>query len=406
MTQPQLQTNPATEPERTAPASPWRLVAMREMAARVTDKNFIVTTVITVALMAGVLALNLLLGSRESVSKIGVVDDAGTQIVTTTNARLAAAQDRHTIEATRFADRDAAAAAVRTGGVDAFLAHEAAGWTLTTFKSVDSTLSREVGQTVQQTVIAENATAAGTSVAALTKGSTLSSTTLEHSTGDETVNQFVSYIFALLFYIAALMFGMQIATSVVEEKQSRIVEILTTAIPVRQLLTGKVVGNTALAFGQMALYVAVGLIGLAVTGRASILPGIAGSAGWFLAFFLAGFLALACAWAVAGALASRNEDLQSTTMPLTIVLVAAFMVGFAAEGVWRVVCSYVPIASAIVMPSRVVAGEALWWEPFVSLAVTLGFAGLVILLGERVYRRSVMQSGGRLTLRQAWGART
>lgn len=276
---------------------------------------------------------------------------------------------------------------------------------MTTLRSVDSSLSRDIGQTVQQSVIAENAAAAGTSVAQLTRGATLTSDTLVANNGDETMQKIMSYVFALLFYMAALMFGMQIATSVVEEKQSRIVEILTTAIPLRQLLTGKVLGNAALAFGQMAIYVGVGLIGLAVTGQGSMLPAIAGSAGWFLAFFIAGFLALACAWAVAGALASRNEDLQSTTMPLTIVLVGAFMIAFVVQGAARVICSYVPIVSAIVMPSRVVGGEAMWWEPVVSLVVTLIFAAVVIVLGSRVYQRSVMQSGGRLTLREAWRAR-
>lgn len=387
------------------PRQPWRLVAVREMVTRVTDRNFVVMTIITVALMAGVVALNLAIGNRETRSTIAVVDDAAARIVTGTQARLTAAQDRQTITSVRYADSAAASAAVQDEAADAFLRHTDSGWTLTTLRSVDSSLSRDIGQTVQQSVIAENAAAAGTSVAQLTRGATLTSDTLVANNGDETMQKIMSYVFALLFYMAALMFGMQIATSVVEEKQSRIVEILTTAIPLRQLLTGKVLGNAALAFGQMAIYVGVGLIGLAVTGQGSMLPAIAGSAGWFLAFFIAGFLALACAWAVAGALASRNEDLQSTTMPLTIVLVGAFMIAFVVQGAARVICSYVPIVSAIVMPSRVVGGEAMWWEPVVSLVVTLIFAAVVIVLGSRVYQRSVMQSGGRLTLREAWRAR-
>ena len=117
--------------------------------------------------------------------------------------------------------------------------------------------------------------------------------------------------------MASLMFGMTLANSVVEEKQSRIVEIIATAIPVRQLLAGKVLGNTVLAVGQMALYVGVGLVGLAFTDYRGAGPAVVRrSVGWFLVFFLAGFVALACLWAVAGALASRTEDLQSTTTPL------------------------------------------------------------------------------------------
>ena len=75
------------------------------------------------------------------------------------------------------------------------------------------------------------------------------------------------------------------------------------------------------------------------------------SAGWFLVFFLAGFAALACIWAVAGSLATRSEDLQSTTPVLTTILMGAMFVGLFGEGTVRVVASYLPVVSAISMPA-------------------------------------------------------
>lgn len=84
-------------------------------------------------------------------------------------------------------------------------------------------------------------------------------------------------MFAFLFYLSSILFGMSIAQSVVEEKQNRIVEILASAIPVRQLLIGKVAGNTVLAFAQLTLFVVAGLIGLAATGRAGQVGQIAGA---------------------------------------------------------------------------------------------------------------------------------
>lgn len=89
--------------------------------------------------------------------------------------------------------------------------------------------------------------------------------------------------------MASLIFGMTLANSVVEEKQSRIVEIIATKIPVRHLLAGKIAGNTVLAVGQMALYAAIGLVGLRFTPY-SFLPSVSGALGWFLVFFLLGFL--------------------------------------------------------------------------------------------------------------------
>ncbi|MGD3580285.1 ABC transporter permease, partial [Xanthomonas citri pv. citri] len=107
------------------------------------------------------------------------------------------------------------------------------------------------------------------------------------------------------FYMAAIVFGMAIATSVLEEKQNRVVEILATAIPIRQLLYGKVAGNTVLAMVQLALYAGAALLALTFTGTADSVGTLIPASGWFLVFFLAGFLILASAWAMIGSMASR-----------------------------------------------------------------------------------------------------
>ena len=114
---------------------------------------------------------------------------------------------------------------------------------------------------------------------------------------------------------------MAIAQSVVEEKQSRIVEILVAAVPVRVLLAGKVLGNTALALGQITLFAAVGLAGASVAGQSGLVSLLLRSSPWFLlVFFLLGFLMLACLWAAAGALANRQEDMSKPASPSIVSL--------------------------------------------------------------------------------------
>ena len=139
---------------------------------------------------------------------------------------------------------------------------------------------------------------------------------MEGDAVDGMVGYFAGLGFAVLFMMSSMIYGMQIASSVIEEKQSRIVEILVAVIPVRQLLAGKVIGNTVIAFGQMVLLLGVTLIGVSFTPVTGALPNLSSGVGWFLAFFLAGFLALACIWA-AGALGTRSEDLNQTSQPLT-----------------------------------------------------------------------------------------
>lgn len=232
-------------------------------------------------------------------------------------------------------------------------------------------------------------------------GSTVSYDLLEEAAVDAGLATIVAIVFAFLFYLSSILFGMSIAQSVVEEKQNRIVEILASAIPVRQLLIGKVAGNTVLAFAQLTLFIVAGLLGLAATGRGGQVAQIAGAAGWFIVFFVVGFLALAGLWAVAGSLATRSEDLQSTATPMTMFVMIVLFAGIFLSGTARVVASYVPIVSIVAMPARLAEGTAAWWEPIIALALMAAATYGIVLVAEKVYRRSLMQTQRRLTFRQA-----
>jgi ABC-2 type transport system permease protein len=211
----------------------------------------------------------------------------------------------------------------------------------------------------------------------------------------------VTFAFALLFFMAAMMFGQQIAASVVEEKQSRLVEIIATAIPLRALLLGKVVGNGVIALAQVVLFAGVGLLAVSFTEWSALLPVLSTAVVWFVVFFAVGFFALACLFAVAGALASRTEDLQSTTSPLTTALMLVYFASFALTGTALKIASFVPIVSVVAMPGRVIAGDAAWWEPVLALLLMAGFSALTIIVGEKIYRRSLMQTRGRVSWKQA-----
>ncbi len=159
----------------------------------------------------------------------------------------------------------------------------------------------------------------------LQRGSSVDTLLLEGDAERQDFAQGMGFLLAFLFYFAALGFGYTLSGSIVEEKANRIVEIITTKIPVRQLLIGKIAGNTLLAIGQTALIVAVGLVGISFTEYSSFLSGISEGVGWFAVFFLVGFTFIACWWAVAGALASRAEDLQTTATPLNFLMMGGVL---------------------------------------------------------------------------------
>jgi ABC-2 type transport system permease protein len=381
--------------------NPWLVVTTREVVVKLTDRNFIVSTLVTLALIIVGVGASAYFGNRTADHTVAVASTEATAVVDASQAIVGAGDSGDTVTAQEVADEDAARQAVRDGDADAALLDTGDGWVIVGDEEVDPDLAGALTDALAASVLEANATEAGTTTAELMAGSEI---TTELLTGDESqagLRYAAGTIFAFLFYFSAIIFGMAIANSVLEEKQNRVVEILATAIPVRQLLYGKVLGNSILAFGQIAVYAIVALVAVNVTGVASDLGWLLGASGWFIVFFIGGFTALAAVWAVLGSLASRSEDLQSNTGPITTVIMAALFVGLLADGMWLTIASYVPIVSSVAMPIRVLDGSVPVWEPVVSLAVTVVTAYLLLRLGEKVYQRAVMQGGTALTWRQA-----
>ena len=380
----------------------WLLVTRREVVSRITDKSFLLGTALMVAMLVGFIGFTAwqeektddvtLAATPEAVAMATVVADSAPEV------------DDKVMVTVVEVDDEAAATAALSDGVDAWLHPTDDGWELTSESSEQAPLTAVVEAVVRQQVLAENAAGVGTTVEELEAGSAVSTAFLRGDAEKAAVADAVGFVFVFLFYLAALIFGMQLASSVIEEKQSRIVEIIAAAIPLRHLLAGKVLGNTALAMIQVLIYVAVGLVGLSFTSYRSYVPALSGPAAWFIGFFLAGFIALACLWAVAGSLASRAEDLQATSTPLTMLILAIFFGGLSLDGRGQVIASFIPPVSAVVMPKRILSGGVEWWEPLLALGLLAVFAAITVRVGERLYRRALLQTGGRVSLRQAWSA--
>ncbi len=381
----------------------WTLVARREVAAKLVDRTFLIGTVLTLAMITAFVVVQAVLSERVSDYEV-VTTASGRAMADAVADRAPDLDDKVRVTVTQVPDDAAARAAITDEEAAAWLTPRDGGWVLVGRDEVSGGLQDVTATVVRDTTLASNAEEAGTTAAALTRGSVLRTQVLVGDAEQRGFAKGMSFALAFLFYLSSVAFGMTLAGSVVEEKQSRIVEIIATKIPVRQLLAGKVLGNTALAVAQMALYTAIGLVGLSFTSFGALLPSVSGAIGWFLAFFVVGFLLIACLWAVAGALASRTEDLQSTSTPITMLLLAIFFGSAFLDGPAQTVLSYVPPASAVLMPQRILEGSAQWWEPVVAIVLLLLAAGVVVLLAERLYRRSLLQTQGRLSVRQAWSA--
>lgn len=218
---------------------------------------------------------------------------------------------------------------------------------------------------------------------------------------------FIGFGFGIVFFMSALTFGGTIAQSVVEEKQTRIVEILLATVPARALLAGKILGNSVMAFAQIALTAAVVLIASAVLENRLLLDGLGMPIAWFVVLFTVGFVLIASLYAATAALVSRVEDLASATSPvMTLVMIPYFLVIiFNNNPTVLAVMSYIPFSAPVAVPMRVFLGTAEWWEPIVSFAVVVVTTVVVVLVSARMYERSLLRTGSRVKLREALGSR-
>ncbi|MEU4601919.1 ABC transporter permease [Kribbella sp. NPDC023972] len=376
---------------------PWLLIAEREITTKLRDKTFLGSTAVMLVLVLAAVVIPALLVGNSGPDKLAVVDDAGATIV----QQASTTRGGDGYEVTRAADRPAAERLVTDGEVKAALLPGADGYVVLGKDTVDSGLESALREAAATVGMEQNAARAGLTPAELRAGTKVELQLLKPGPLPDVVARFVNIGLALVFYMTALGFGMMIAQSVVQEKESRVVEILAAAVPIRSLLWGKVLGNTALALSQIVVIAGASVIGLVATDQLGILQVVAPVAGWFVVFFVLGFVALAGLWAVAGSLATRQEDLGSTTLPGQMILMIPFFFSVFAGSSAKTVASFVPIASSMAMPGRMLTEKVPVWQPLLAVAILLAATVLIVRLGARLYERTLLQTGRRLGYREA-----
>lgn len=372
----------------------WLTVARREIMVQLTDKAFWIGTLTTLAIIAiSFAASSFFAGGDGSPTRVAVGTDEAAAVV------AQAARSGSNVEAVRVGPDDLSRT-VEDGEAEAALAFvDGTGWQLQVENLADTP---DLADAVRDYQIGRNAEALQVDPAQILADTSLTTVPLNGDEAGSLAILIATIAFSALFMLSAMTYGMQIAQSVVTEKESRIVEILAAAVPIRELLIGKVVGNTIMALGQVVLIVCVALLGLSFSDFSPMIAMIAPVAGWFVLFFLVGFASLACLWAAAGAMATRVQDLGQTTTPLTMIVMLVYMAGFFAKGTVAAVLSYIPVASTVLMPGRLLSGEAGWVDALLSLLVAVVFMAVTLWLGERIYRRGLLQTNSVLSIREAF----
>ena len=389
----------------------WRVVAARDFSVRLRDKGFAISTAITVTVLSIFILLRAYSGGPDSFDLAVVGDRAVAD-------RAAAIAERADIDlrVVPLRDQGAVERALRDGRVDAALVGGHADVvggvaTLRVLRDVPSLLD----QVVQAAAIAtrledalEDAGAESGTIETLQDQHPVDAAPILAPDPDRDTKAAVALAAVLVLYGQLFGYGVWVATGVIEEKSSRVVEVLLSTIRARHLMAGKIAGIGTLGLLQLIL-IAIFAVSLAtVTGAIDIPADSLSAAALTVGWFVLGFSFYAALFAVAGALVSRMEELQNAIVPINLVVFASFFISIGAvddpdSGIAKV-ASLLPISSALAMPVRMVLGSATTWEVVASLAIVIGSTALLVPLAGRVYAGAILRTGGRVKVRDAWRA--
>ena len=213
--------------------------------------------------------------------------------------------------------------------------------------------------------------------------------------------QMCGYVFAFLIMMSVLMFAQAIGMSVLEDKTTKIVDVLLTSVNPTQLLTGKILGVGSAGLLQFLVWVLIAIIATTHSDELSI-----GSLSEYLTpqlfilaavYFVLGFIMVMTLYAAFGSMAETqqhyNQLVSGVSIFLSVPFIAITPVTMSPDSTFSVVMSMIPIFSSSLMPVRIIAGDVPVWQVIASLAILVGTGSLVIKAAARIYRNGIMQQG-------------
>ena len=213
--------------------------------------------------------------------------------------------------------------------------------------------------------------------------------------------QMCGYVFAFLIMMSVMMFAQAIGMSVLEDKTTKIVDVLLTSVNPTQLLTGKILGVGSAGILQFFVWVLIAIIATTNSDELSI-----GSLSEYLTpqlfivaaiYFVLGFIMVMTLYAAFGSMAETQQHYNQLVSGLSIFLSVPFIaitpVTMSPDSTFSVVMSMIPIFSSSLMPVRIIAGDVPVWQVVASLAILIGTGFLIIKAAARIYRNGIMQQG-------------
>jgi len=408
------------------------LVAKREWSTRFAQRSFRVVTLIQVlGILIGACLPTIIArfsGDSTSVDHVIVVDQAdakvaermaplfkvadGSDAASTGSVDIQASTDTPEAARQQVSDGKVDAALIVTRGSDGNLAFS--------YESKDgesdalaqriyaAVASLSMQDRLQQQGVSEQEFATATAPPAFTIQATEAK---DDSSSNEGARYAIAFVFAILMYMAIILYGMWVAQGVVEEKSSRIMEIMINAATPRDLLAGKVIGIGMAALTQLVPMLLVGGIAFALQPRLADALNVSSSSimdvdfgalsleavGTFAIYFVLGFLLYAALYASIASLLSRQEEVSQAVSPLMTFTIVGYLGALftlqSPGGLAARIISIFPFTSPFAMVPRSIVGDVPAWELLLSIALLALTAVGAVLFASRVYRVGVLMYG-------------
>jgi ABC-2 type transport system permease protein len=412
------------------------LVVQREYLTRVRTKSFILSTVALPLITIGLFAFPLVMAKRRSTEtlKIAILDEAGG--MASTVAQGLGEKDRDarqpSVEVVRHWERleppetakirQELRAQVEQGSLDGFLLVPAdvlqgASASFYTKNAGDRFLAGPIRRALSDAAIARRLKDRGVRVEnlrELVRGVpiTLVKVTQQGEVEEKGQTLATAMVLILVLYVTLLVYGLATMRSVLEEKTTRIVEILVSSLQPFELLAGKMLGVAAVGFTQYLIWA---LSGALLTGLGPALVSTLNPAAsplrlelpvatlvYLLIFYLAGYFLYSALYAAAGAIVSSEEEAQQVQMPMTLLIVASLMLFTVImndpNSTASVVLSLIPFFSPILMVLRIAVQPPPFWQIALAILLTFGTAAGIVYISARIYRVGILMYGKRPSL--------
>ncbi|KAF1680339.1 ABC transporter permease [Bacillus mexicanus] len=388
---------------------------------KIMAKSFIISTVITLLLVLAVTNLESIISmfqGDDAKEKIAVIDETN-ELYPIFSKQLKAVDTDGDLDVKQTKQSaDKVAKQVKDEALDGMLIikRDEKGTISGTYKAL--TISDESTYQTLQQALTQTKTAVGTAelgvsqetISSLYAPVTVGQEALkEGAKSEEELGQTVGLVYIMLFviYFSVIMYASMIAMEVATEKSSRVMEILISSMPPIQQMFAKLLGIGLVGMTQLAVIIAAGSLSLKLNKTSETASSVGGfldltnvsatTVVYAVIFFLLGYFLYATLAAFLGSVVSRIEDVQQTITPMTLLVVAGFMIAMfglnAPDSGFITITSFIPFFTPMIMFLRVGMLDIPFWQAAVGIGITLLTIAILAVIGARIYKGGVLVYG-------------